>query len=129
MTLPRDLVEQTFHEELFVIQGNTIVLLPQDWSTYKPDEQELLIKILNSIKLRFEGIQLLVKTEVDLETLRLFNPVSILSFGVNLKQAPTPYSPITWEGIPVLLADNLPALDDPKKKQLWGILKTTFLGS
>ncbi|WKZ58301.1 MAG: hypothetical protein QY309_10510 [Cyclobacteriaceae bacterium] len=129
MTLPRDLVEQTFQEELYAIRGNTIVLVPQDWSTYKPDEQELLIKILNSVKLRFEGIQLLVKTEADLETLRIFNPVSILSFGVTLKQATTSYTSITWEGIRVVLADNLSALDDQKKKQLWGVLKTTFLGS
>jgi hypothetical protein len=129
MTLSRDLVEQTFQEELFVIRGNTLVLLPQDWPTYKPEEQELLIKILNSVKLRFEGIQLLVNTEVDLETLRIFNPVSILSFGVNLKQVDTLYSAITWEGIPIVKADNLPTLDDQKKKQLWGVLKTTFLGS
>ena len=129
MTLPRDHVEQTFEEELYAIRGNAIVLIPQDWSTYKPEEQELLIKILNSVKLRFEGIQLLVKTEVDLETLRIFNPVSVLSFGVKLKQVATPYSAVTWEGIPVVIADNLNTLDDQKKKQLWGVLKTTFLGS
>jgi hypothetical protein len=129
MTLPRDLVEQTFQEELYAIRGNTLVLLPQDWSTYKPKEQELLIKILNSVKLRFEGIQLLVKTEADLESLRIFNPVSVLSFGVHLKQANTLYTSIDWEGIRVVLADNLPTLDDQKKKQLWGVLKTTFLDS
>lgn len=129
MTLPRDLVEQTFQEELVVIRGNTLVLLPQDWSTYKPEEQELLIKILNSVKLRFEGIQLLVKTEADLESLKIFNPVSVLSFGVHLKQANTLYTSIDWEGIRVVLADNLPTLDDQKKKQLWGVLKTTFLDS
>lgn len=129
MTLSRDLVEQTFQEELVVIRGNTIVLLPEDWSTYKPEEQELLIKILNSIKLRFEGIQLLVKTEADLESLKIFNPVSVLSFGVHLKQANTLYTSIDWEGIRVVLADNLPTLDDQKKKQLWGVLKTTFLDS
>ncbi len=129
MTLPRDLVEQTFQEELVAIRSYTLVLLPQDWSTYKPDEQELLIKILNSVKLRFEGIQLLVKTEADLETLRIFNPVSVLSFGVKLKQVDTLYSAVTWEGIPVVMADNLPILDDQKKKQLWGVLKATFIGS
>lgn len=129
MTLSRDLVEQTFQEELVVIRGNTLVLLPQDWSTYKPEEQELLIKILNSVKLRFEGIQLLVKTEADLESLKIFNPVSVLSFGVHLKQANTLYTSIHWEGIRVVLADNLPTLDDQKKKQLWGVLKTTFLDS
>lgn len=129
MTLSRDLVEQTFQEELVVIRGNTLVLLPQDWSTYKPEEQELLIKILNSVKLRFEGIQLLVKTEADLESLKIFNPVSVLSFGVHLKQANTLYTSIDWEGIRVVLADNLPTLDDQKKKQLWGVLKTTFLDS
>jgi hypothetical protein len=129
MTLSRDLVEQTFQEELVVIRGNTIVLLPEDWSTYKPEEQELLIKILNSVKLRFEGIQLLVKTEADLESLKIFNPVSVLSFGVHLKQANTLYTSFDWEGIRVVLADNLPTLDDQKKKQLWGVLKTTFLDS
>jgi hypothetical protein len=129
MTLSRDLVEQTFQEELVVIRGNTIVLLPEDWSTYKPEEQELLIKILNSVKLRFEGIQLLVKTEADLESLKIFNPVSVLSFGVHLKQANTLYTSIDWQGIRVVLADNLPTLDDQKKKQLWGVLKTTFLDS
>lgn len=127
MMMPRDLVEQTFNEELFLLPGRTIVLIPQDWSAYKPEEQELLIKILNSIKLKFEGIQLLVKPEVDLESLKAFNPVSILSFGVKVKQATAPYSPITWQGITVLLADDLPSLDDQKKKQLWGVLKTTFL--
>jgi hypothetical protein len=129
MTLSRDLVEQTFQEELVVIRGNKIVLLPEDWSTYKPEEQELLIKILNSVKLRFEGIQLLVKTEADLESLKIFNPVSVLSFGVHLKQANTLYTSIDWQGIRVVLADNLPTLDDQKKKQLWGVLKTTFLDS
>jgi hypothetical protein len=129
MTLSRDLVEQTFQEELVVIRGNTIVLLPEDWSTYKPEEQELLIKILNSVKLRFEGIQLLVKKEADLESLKIFNPVSVLSFGVHLKQANTLYTSIDWQGIRVVLADNLPTLDDQKKKQLWGVLKTTFLDS
>lgn len=127
--LPQELVEHTFQEQLYVIRGNTLVLIPQDWSTYKPDEQELLIKILQSVKLRFEGIQLLVRTAVDLETLTIFQPFSILAFGVNLKPVTTPYTATTWEGIPVILADNLPTLDDQKKKQLWGVLKTTFLGS
>ncbi|MBX2966196.1 MAG: DNA polymerase III subunit psi [Cyclobacteriaceae bacterium] len=129
MTFPPDLAVQTFPEELYAIRGKTIVLIPQHWEAYTETEKELLSKILNAVKLKLEGIILLVQTEADLNTLKEFKPAAVLSFGTKIQQVNTPYqaTTTTLDDVVVLVADDLKALNDTKKKLLWQALKQALL--
>ncbi|HRJ28335.1 MAG TPA: hypothetical protein PLV21_10955 [Cyclobacteriaceae bacterium] len=126
MSLQREVIEQTFAEDLYKIPGRVIILVPQVWSSLNPNEIELLSKILGAVKLTMAQVQILVKEKVDLTELQVFNPPVVLSFGSKIKQVNTPYQVNTWNGAQVLEADMLGAFDEAKKKQLWTALRALF---
>lgn len=126
MSLQREVIEQTFTEDLYKIPGRVIILVPQVWSSLNPNEIELLSKILGAVKLTMAQVQILVTEKVDLTELQVFNPPVVLSFGSKIKQVNTPYQVNTWNGAQVLEADMLGAFDEAKKKQLWTALRALF---
>ncbi len=126
MSLQREILEQTFTEDLYSIPGKVLVLLPHSWSSLSSNEIELLTKILGSVKLKIAHVQILAKETSDLTDLNVYNPRMILSFGCKIKQVKTPYQVTDWNGVNVIEADALLALDEPKKKQLWVALQETL---
>jgi len=129
MSLQREILEQTFTEDLYSIPGKVLVLLPHSWAALSPDEVELLTKILGSVKLKIAQVQTLSRETFDLTELNVFNPQSILSFGSKIKQIKNPYQVTDWNGTKVIEADALGTFDDTKKKQLWAALQEILKSS
>jgi hypothetical protein len=118
--------EHIFLENLYRINGKVLVVLQAPWSSYKPEEITLLTKILGSVKLSIEGVQVLCKESVTIKELLNYEPSFILLFGINFTPSIKTYTAETLEGITVINAESLSSLDDIKKKNLWLALKQGF---
>src|SRR5688572_14822285 len=115
-----------FTEELYRLPGKVLVLIPSPWQSLPPDNEVLLRKILGSVKLSLDGVQVLTLAAASLNSLTVYNPTHILSFGTQLD---TEYKPFTLEvkdKIHIVQSEALHSLDDSKKKSLWIALKQAF---
>ena len=113
-----------YNEELYQLPSRGIVLIPVPWTEIPEVEKALLAKILSAARLSLQGVQILHDKNVDIERLKIFNPAVIISFGVSTAPSTELYQPENIGGITIIRSDKLNALDDSKKKQLWGALKT-----
>jgi hypothetical protein len=111
-----------FQEEIYNIPANTLVVLAKPWDSYSSDEKGLLLKILGSVKLSLASVQVIVQPELRLWDLP--HPHKVLVFGS--KSDGKSYTCEQAQGFTVLKADDLPQLDDAKKKSLWLALKEMF---
>lgn len=118
--------EQIFTEELYRLPGKTLVLLPLPWHTVQPNEVLLLSKILGSVRLSLDAVQVISLAEADVESLKIYNPSHVLSFGCRLTPNTKPFTTETINGVCIVQSDALSNLDDPKKKSLWVALKQAF---
>jgi hypothetical protein len=116
-----------YTEELYKLPGRVIVLLPVPWETVPEDQVVLLSKILSAARFSLQGVQVLCYKDVQLTQLTIFNPAVIISFGVVLTPATALYQPETIEDVTIIQSDELSALTDSKKKDLWGALKKLIL--
>lgn len=116
-----------FQEELYYFSGRTTVILSKPWDSYTDDEQLLLKKILSSVKVDFNAVQMLTRGSVDLESLRIFSPARVLIFGSDTQKDTVPlYEATPAQGFTVIKSDDLTVLDDQKKKNLWAALRQMF---
>lgn len=101
-----------------------MVVTAKPWETYSPDERALLAKILASVRLSMASVQIVTQPALSLASLAAYAPSKVLVFGAqsDLKS----YETVQAQGFTVLRADDLPALDDARKKNLWLALKTMF---
>ncbi|MDJ1500063.1 hypothetical protein [Xanthocytophaga agilis] len=109
------------------IQGNFLI----------PEDKDLLGKILSSVKLRLEDVDLVnANTQRDtlIEILKDKVVNQIISFGIEFReldiQIPLEaYKTASVEGVDILLVDSLfeLQLNTDKKKLLWKCLQTMFL--
>lgn len=118
--------DQIFTEELYRLPGKVLILLPSPWQSLQPDEEVLLRKIVTSIKLSLDGVQVLHRTETDIDSLKVYNPSHIISFGTKLTPNAKLFVAETIEGIQIVQSEALSKLDDSKKKSLWNALKQAF---
>lgn len=120
-------LSQLFPEDLYQYSSPLVVLLSKDWASYSDEEQTLLKKILSSVKVDIHTVQISARPSVDLKALQVFRPTKVLMFGVNSSGGDLPlYQAITAQGFMVIRADDLTALDDQKKKNLWLALRQMF---
>ncbi|HEU5148637.1 MAG TPA: hypothetical protein VFT90_18045 [Chryseosolibacter sp.] len=115
-----------FQEELYAFGANVVVVLPKPWQDYGAEEQTLLKKILTSVKVDINAIQMVVQPSIDLRSLNIYSPSRVLLFGVNPNEDIPLYQTQTAQGFTVIRADDLSALDDQKKKNLWLALRQMF---
>lgn len=118
--------EQIFTEALYLIKGKVIIVLPKPWQSHSAEEIALLTKILGSVKLSLEGVQIICKENVSLSELSIYQPPVVLLFGVSCNPPVKPYSSEVLNGVTVINAEALSGLDDVKKKSLWLTLKQGF---
>lgn len=121
MSTPKQFI---YNEELYQLPSRAIVLIPVPWTETTEGERALLAKILSAARLSLQGVQILHDKNADIEKLKVFNPAVVISFGVAITPATDLYQPKSLEGITIIRSDQLNALDDVKKKELWGALKT-----
>lgn len=114
-----------FTEELYQFPQKVVVVLAREWDTYADDEKALLSKILGSVKLHPGSVQIVVQANLNLSSLAAYNPSGVLVFGSKTEGVKS-YEAFQTQGFAVLKADDLPELDDAKKKSLWLVLKTMF---
>jgi hypothetical protein len=115
-----------FTEDLYQLNRKAVVLIPAPWPALLPEHLALLNKILHSVKLTLDGVQVFSCNAITIEALQCYNPSFILSFGSTLSSPVKAYSSETVNGIKVVYADALEQLDDAKKKNLWAALKEAF---
>jgi hypothetical protein len=112
-----------YSEELYQLPARVIVLIPMPWNELSDGEKALLAKILSAARLSLQGVQILQDTTVAIESLKVYNPAVVISFGVALTPPTDLYEPKNIDGITIIRSDKLDALDDTKKKDLWAALK------
>lgn len=120
------LVKNTFPEGLYTVTGRVLVLIPNAWEKVSDTEQQLLARILGSVKLSLAAVQIVSATRFSLEEAIVFQNKTVLSFGVPVAGLTKTYEATPVDGVTVILADAIEALDDVRKKNLWGALKLAF---
>ena len=119
------LAKNTFGEELYQLPSRVLVLIPSAWNKVSDPEQQLLARILGSVKLSLAAVQIVSASTFSMEEATLYGAKAILSFGVPLAGA-RPYEAVTVNDVSVVVADPIEALDDVRKKNLWTALKVIF---
>ena len=115
-----------YQEDLYQFANSLVVVLPRDWDSYNSEEKMLLSKILGSVKLDLNAIQMVVQPALSLNELSVFAPARVLVFGSDTTETITPYQATPAQGFIVIRADDLSQLDDQKKKNLWLALRQMF---
>jgi len=115
-----------FQEELYLFSNPVLVILPKPWESYGSSEQTLLQKILTSVKIDMDTVQIVVLPSADLESLKVFSPSRVLIFGGNTADHLPFYKETTAQGFMAIRAEDLSLLDDQKKKNLWLALRQMF---
>ena len=118
--------ENLYQEELYVIPARTLVIIDRPWVDLTEDEKILLAKILGSIRLSAASVQILERNNLTASDLLPLNPKRVISFGVKITPVQKLYEYIPVDGMHILVADPLAALDDGRKKNLWLALKQMF---
>lgn len=118
--------ENLYQEELYVLPKRTLVLLDREWSALSEEEKVLLTRILGSVKLVPVSVQIYTTASVNVKDLAAFDPARIISFGPVIDGITGLYQFSEVDGVPVICADSLERLDDPRKKSLWGALRQMF---
>lgn len=122
----QEILLQTFSEEIYKISNRVLIIIPVEWSALEPSQVDLLSKILGSVKLSLDTVQVLTKIEINLDELVELSPLAILAFGVDLKQIPDNYKVKQYNGVPVVKAHALGLFNEEKKLSLWAALRQMF---
>lgn len=118
--------EEIFQEDLYRFNNRVMIVLSEPWSNLTEENTTLLSKILASVKLLIDGVQVVEASTVDLDVLQKFNPEYILAFGARSSNEQEKYKPIVENNVHMLFADRIADLNDERKKMLWGGLKAMF---
>ena len=124
---PSALFDNLYQEELYVLRPKVLIILSKNWNEVSDEDQSLLIKILNSIKLNLASVQIVTQKKFDIDELTAYSPIQILTFGSFSNSKVALYQLISLKGVSVLHADALHELNETKKKILWSALRQMFL--
>ena len=116
-------ISQLFQEELYHYTTPVIVVLPKAWDEYHHNEHVLLTKILTSVRVDINTVQIISQPSLKLTSLAPFSPSRVLIFGSDTQEDIVSYQPVPAHGFTVIKADDLTQLDDSKKKNLWMALR------
>jgi DNA polymerase III psi subunit len=114
-----------YQETLYHITPRVAVVVSKPWDNYSADDKALLSKILASVKLNLAMVQVIAMPVLSFTSLQAYNPAKVIIFGSQAEGIKS-YEAVQAQGFTVLRADDLPQLDDAKKKSLWLALKTVF---
>jgi hypothetical protein len=115
-----------FQEDLYAFATPVLVVLKNPWESYAPDEQRLLEKILTSVKVDINAVQVATMASVELKVLGALAPSRVLLFGSETGADIPLYEDTTAHGFRMIRADDLGDLNDERKKHLWSALRQMF---
>ncbi len=115
-----------YSEDLYQLPGRVLVILPVAWAALPENDLALLHKILGSVRLSVDTVQVVHHTEPTQALFTAFKPSLIISFGSEFRPSLDPYQVHELNGMRIIQSDALNALDDVKKKNLWNALKQAF---
>lgn len=118
--------EFLYHEDLYKLTDSILILVDKPWEQLRDEDKTLLSKILGSVKLSLDKVQVLHRSTISLDELIHFQPSKIISFGVTLQENTELYTVINQQGLSFINSEALMSLTDASKKSLWGALKQLF---
>jgi DNA polymerase III psi subunit len=119
--------ESLYSEELYQPTLKTLVVVPTAWNKVGEEEQQLLSKILGSVKLNLESVKIIEQQQFNLSTW-IEKPYQVISFSPGFDGL-TKYEVIEADGISLVLSNSLNELinDEASRRKLWLALKQLFL--
>ncbi|HEX5169322.1 MAG TPA: hypothetical protein VFW11_09110 [Cyclobacteriaceae bacterium] len=124
--MKQEAILDLFQEEIYSLPQKPLVVIPVHWNDLNEESVRLLGKILAAVKLSASAVRVETLEKLEPISVEIDSPSHILLFGVPSIPEIDLYQPTSFQGIPVVAADALDALDDAKKKNLWAALKTMF---
>lgn len=124
--MAESIYEELYKEELYVLPGLTVVVVDKDWGDLSENDTTLLSKIISSVKLTLASVQIVNRSSLSVADIHNLGTKSIISFGVPVDTISQKYECIELSGVPVIVSDSISALDDARKKSLWGALRKMF---
>ncbi len=118
--------EFLYQEDLYKATDATLILIDQPWANISETDKVLLSKILGSVKISTEQVSILQADKISLHELVQYNPIRIIAFGTSITESEGNYKNQKQGNTSFITSDALTALDDIKKKNLWGALKQMF---
>ena len=120
------LAKSIFHEDLYQFPNHVLVLIPGTWNMVPDAEQQLLARILSSVKLSLASVHIINASSFTMADALIFRAKTILSFGVPFEGVSQSYEVVTLDEVDIVCADPIGELDDVRKKNLWGALRLVF---
>ncbi len=119
--------ESLYSEELYQPTLKTSVVIPTAWNKVGEEEQQLLSKILGSVKLSLESVKIIEQQKFNLSTW-IEKPYKVISFSPGFDGL-TKYEVIEADGTSLVLSNSLNELinDEASRRKLWLALKQLFL--
>jgi DNA polymerase III psi subunit len=118
--------EFLYQEDLYKATDATLILIDQPWATISEADKVLLSKILGSVKISLEEVSILHADKISLQEVAQYNPIRIIAFGTSIAESEGTYKNQKQGNTAFITSEALSALDDVKKKNLWGALKQMF---
>ncbi|MEJ1241600.1 hypothetical protein WBG78_25860 [Chryseolinea sp. T2] len=120
------IAKHIFHQDLYQLPHGVLVLIPCEWDKVTDTEQQLLAKILSSVKLSLAAVHIVTASSFTTADALIYEAKTILSFGVPFKGVNQSYEVNTLDNVEIVYADAIGALDDLRKKNLWVALRQVF---
>jgi DNA polymerase III psi subunit len=123
--MTNEIAEVLFTEELYHIQGKTIVVSSDPWDKVSEGSRALLQKILQAVGLSIESVTIIHQASLDVT--RIAGPPSrVIFFGI--AEGRNSYEPFSLGPAQVISAPPLDQLlnDSSAKQKLWAGLKALF---
>lgn len=115
-----------YPEDLYSIPPRVLVILSDPWEKLTEAEQTTLTKMITALRLNIATVQIITGATFTLADLAAYAPTKVIALGATLQGSNRLYESFTHDGVPVVVADALPRLDDLKKKNLWLALRQMF---
>ena len=117
-----------YSEEVYSIPSPVTVVLGMPWNEVKENDQQLLSKILQAVRLSLDGVRFIHQPHFDLSVWSE-KPQRMIAF-VPPPKGLSAYQVIQTGETSVIFSDPLEILntDDAAKRKLWNTLKTLFPG-
>lgn len=118
--------EFLYQEDLYKATDTTLILIDRPWTSISEADKVLLSKILGSVKISLEQVNILHVDKISLHDIVQYNPIRIIAFGTSIAESEGTYKNQKQGNTSFITSEALSVLDDVKKKNLWGALKQMF---